>query len=166
MKKICILFFIFTSNLFAQNDSLKIDSIENIAFKIDSIKGKPTESFKLKLDSITIVVNKYLYVINAKNYFKKSKTEIEINYYSNNSGLYFVTSKERNLNNSEEYLTTTFHIENDKIISKNYSFPISDCIAIKDEKNIYEEYGYNIAINKNFLEFYIFYLIAEIKNSR
>jgi hypothetical protein len=166
MKKLCILFLIYSLNLFAQNDFVKTDSIEKIAFKIDSIKGKSTENFKLKLDSITIVVNKYSKVINVKNYFNKSKTEIEINYYSNNSGLFLVTSKERNLNNSEEYLTTTFHLENDKVISKNYSAPISACIPINVEKDIYEELGYSIAINKNFLEFYIFELIAKIKNHR
>ena len=57
--------------MFAQNDFVKTDSIEKIAFKIDSIKGKSIDNFKLKLDSITIVVNKYSNLINAKNYFKK-----------------------------------------------------------------------------------------------
>jgi hypothetical protein len=166
MKKLYIILVFISLNIYGQTDSIRIPKFYEIAFRIDSVKGK-SRKFKMKMDSIEIKGQRYAKKIETINHFQKSKSNLEIDYYFEENNLILVMVKEPAPNGMKElYLHSIFYIENDKITSEEQRNTVLPCMAIPLDKNIYELYGYNKSINGEFLRKYIFDLVKKITNHR
>lgn len=168
MIKFIIFLLIFNSNFsFGQNDSIKAREIYNDSFKIQ--KGKFIKSAKISFDSVSVKVSQYENIIETENYFEKSKTKLNIQYFIKNKTLNLVRVREDSESPNDFWLIRQFYFENIKIFYEEERAYISGRmhgIGIPRDKTIYEIYGYNKNLNSDFLKVYILQLFSKIKNYR
>jgi len=165
MKYLYIIFILFHLSIYSQTKQ-RYSEVYKTAFKIDSTKGNATE-FELKIDSINVQGHKYANKIESKCNFEKSKTELNINYYFQDNKVFLVMVKEPAPGGIKELFSESIYfVKNDRIVGEDFRNTVLPCLAVPNDKNIFELYGYNKAISGKFMTRYIFELLEKIQNHR
>ncbi|MFV0175512.1 hypothetical protein OBK27_00995 [Empedobacter falsenii] len=143
----------------------EISKRKNISYSIDKNDTIIIDSSQLQInDSILTNINKYNSKIESINYFKRSKTEVKITFYKENSVLKMIRTKEE----SKKYDDTDKYI--DYIIDKNtitdyhpyYGYQLG--LALDLNKSIYDQYGLNQYLTDDFYRKFAFEIYKKINN--
>ena len=168
MTRTLIIFLFFNLAAFGQIDDVKTEQFRKRAFEIDK---NLRENVSCQIDSINIDFSESPKKIKANNYFRYSRTGVEIEYYLESGKPFFITVKMLAPLSEYYWRENQFYIENDKVFSEIEMFGQSSVVhgvAIPQEaiEDPYKYYHYNRKLNADFFHGYIFELLKKIKNQR
>ena len=168
MRQTIIIFLFFTFSGFGQTESLREEQFRKRAFEID----KSMElNVSCQIDSINVEFSKFSGKIKTNNYFRYSRTGVEIEYYLENEKPFLIIVKMFKPESEYYWKENEFYIENGKIVEEREMFGQSSVmhgVAIPKEAitDPYKYYHYNRKLNVEFFRSYIFELLEKIKNHR
>lgn len=165
MRQIILLFLFFTVSAFGQTESVLEEQIRKRAYEIDTSLEL---NVKCQIDSINVEFSKFNKKIKTNNYFRYSRTGVEIVYYLENEQPFLILVKMFKPESEYYWKQNEFYIENGKIIEEREMFGQSSVmhgVAIPREAitDPYSYYHYNRKLNVDFFRSYIFELFEKIK---
>ncbi|PZP39760.1 MAG: hypothetical protein DI598_19755 [Pseudopedobacter saltans] len=165
-KRVSYIIFILlvSAKLFGQDKLSKADRINLYAYQIDTVKTK-IDSFKFSFDSIQVDVKTRNNKIATTNFFEKSKSRLTVDYYFKDNELVLINVVEQCPQFDDLHSYSVFYYDKEKLIAEKYRHTIRPCLAIPMDKNIYELYGYNPALNSEFLKVFVVRLLKKIKTT-
>ncbi|MDH2206358.1 hypothetical protein ACTS9V_08830 [Empedobacter falsenii] len=130
---------------------------------IDKNEDKLVDSFELFInDSIQTKIKKYNLKIEATNYFKKSKAEVKITFYEENSVLNLIRIKEESNKHDETDKYIDYMIENNKIKDFHLYYGHQLGLPLDLNKSIYEQYGLNQFLTEDFYRNFSFEIYKKL----
>lgn len=166
MKKILIIIFILSVlKNYGQQDSLRASIISEKAFVIDQLNSKLLKTSSFTIDTITVKTKYFKNKVQTMNYFKKSKTSLNIFYYYEDKKIIMIRVEEPSKTVEELARTWEFFFKNDDLIYENKFYNILSGITLDPSQSFDNLPGYNQNIKADFLKSYIFELKTKFKKS-
>lgn len=165
MRYYCFLIFTLLSfEVTSQGMPIGVDSLSFKGSK--EIRVRLLNKSKIEFDSIKVSYSSYENIIETKNKFEDSNTEVSITFLLTGNTFEIVRITESSPKFKDCYLERQFQYE-----SGNLSLVKDRChvpaklaeLGIPRDKNIYELYGYNEALSLSFYKEYVLQLFNLIK---
>ena len=134
--------------------------------KIDSLLDDNYQTEQFEIDSIKISEKFWEYKIKTSNYFQKSDTKLEIDFYLQQKELIFI----RIIEDSKKYgvlassITDFYYLKGKPSLIWNY-FKRPTGLTMRPDEDINSFYGYNRYFDEEFLKKYANELYNEIKTT-
>nr|WP_315245828.1 hypothetical protein [uncultured Flavobacterium sp.] len=161
-----ILFLLCNFQLSAQNDTIKVERLNEKSLSIDIEKGEILSSSKIKLDSVNVDFIKYKDKVETNSTFKNRKTSVSVEFYFENKKLILAYVKQFDPYSKEYWIGNRFYFEDGKIFSDDELFfrnpSMDDKSSSKAYNELYDYYGHNFKLDSDFLKEYILKLMEKI----
>lgn len=165
MMKITLLLFCLPGYLasYGQKDSLKISGIDQYVFQVNSVESS-FRSIQVIMDSIKADIKCYPDKIESINFFGKSQSVVTITLYTRGCELLLASIKEQSPKYDDLFAASVFYLEHDSIFFSKYYYAVRSCMGIPLNRSFYDLYGYNPALNSDFLKKYVRELYSRAKH--